>query len=99
MTTVVVRPHISEKAIGLAESGTYVFDVPTSSNKIEVAKAVEKSFKVKVATVNMMITKGKSVSLRRKGGKSTTGRRSNVKKAMVRLMPGQKINLFDEKAK
>ncbi len=99
MSFAVVRPHISEKAIGMAEGGTYVFDVPSSSNKIEVAKAVEKSFSVKVASVNMMIVKGKTVALRRKGGKNTTGRRSNLKKAMVRLQPGQKINLFDEKAK
>jgi len=96
---VVIRPHISEKAIGLAESGTYVFEVPSSTNKIEVAKAVEKSFNVKVATVNMLIIKGKTVSSRRKGGRQITGRRSNMKKAMVRLQPGQKINLFDEKAK
>ena len=97
--SLIIRPRVSEKAIAMGETGTYVFEVPTSSNKIEVAKAVEQSFSVKVLSVNIMVTKGKIVRSRQKGGKQIKGRRSNVKKAMVRLQPGQKINMFDEGGK
>ncbi len=99
MNPVMLRPRISEKAIGMAETGTYVFEVPLTANKIEVAKAVAKNFNVKVAGVNMMVTKGKEVRSRQKGGRQIRGRRSSVKKAMVRLQPGQKISMFDEGGK
>ncbi len=96
MNTPVLVPHISEKAIGLAEKGVYVFEVPTTTNKIEVAKAVEAAFKVKVVDVNMMIIKGKQVS--RRYGKNA-GRRNDLKKAMVTLKAGDKIALFEEGSK
>jgi large subunit ribosomal protein L23 len=96
MNAPVLVPRISEKAIALAEKGVYVFEVPTSTNKIEVAKAVESAFKVNVVAVNMLITKGKQVS--RRYGKHA-GRRNNVKKAMVTLQSGQKIALFEEGGK
>jgi large subunit ribosomal protein L23 len=86
----VLTPKISEKAIYLAERGIYVFEVPTSANKIEVAKAVEAAFKVNVLDVNMMITKGKV-----KRYKQIVGTRSDMKKAMIRLKAGQKIALFE----
>ena len=94
----IVKPRISEKAIAMAEKGTYVFEVPVSSNKIEVAKAVEKAFNVKVASVNIMVVKGKSIQWRQRGGKRTPGRRSDIKKALVRLKEGS-IKLFDEGSK
>jgi large subunit ribosomal protein L23 len=83
-------PHISEKAIASAEKGVYIFDVPAEVEKIEVAKAVEKAFGVNVISVNMLITKGKLKRMRR-----TFGRRSDQKKAMVKVKSGQKINLFE----
>jgi large subunit ribosomal protein L23 len=99
MSTLLMAPRISEKAIALAETGAYVFDVPTTTNKIEVAKAVEQAFNVQVVSVNMLITKGKIVQQRRRRGKSTSGARSDVKKAIVRLKAGQKIALFEEGSK
>ncbi len=98
MSQLILVPRISEKSIAQAERGTYVFEVPESTNKIEVAKAVEQSFNVKVAAVNMLIIKGKAVNWRR-GATRTPGRRSNMKKAMVTLKAGQRIALFDEGAK
>ena len=59
MNHIVLTPKISEKAIYLAERGIYVFEVPTSTNKIEVTKAVEAAFKVNVTDVNMVTIKGK----------------------------------------
>lgn len=85
-----LSPRISEKAIALAEQGVYVFDVPTSSNKIEVAKAVATKFKVEVVAVNMMIAKGKVKTFKR-----IIGRQNDTKKALVRLKAGQSIKLFE----
>jgi len=90
MSQMVLIPKISEKAIYLAERGIYVFEVPTSANKIEVAKAVEAAFKVNVTDVNMVTIKGKL-----KRYKQILGRRGDVKKAMIKLKSGQKITLFE----
>ena len=90
MSQMVLTPKISEKAIYLAERGIYIFEVPTSANKIEVAKAVEAAFKVNVTAVNMVIIKGKI-----KRYKQILGRRQDVKKAMIKLEKGQKITLFE----
>jgi large subunit ribosomal protein L23 len=88
--SLVLTPRVTEKAIALAEKGIYVFDVPTSSNKIEVTKAVEAAFSVKVVDVNIAIIKGKV-----KRYKQVPGRQRDVKKAMVRLQAGQTISLFE----
>lgn len=86
-------PRVSEKAMALAEQGVYVFNVPTTTNKIEVAKEVEKTFNVSVVDVNILVHKGKQVS--RRYGKNA-GKRNDTKKAMVTLKKGQKITLFEE---
>ncbi len=90
MSQLVLTPKISEKAIYLAERGIYVFEVPTSTNKIEVAKAVEAAFKVNVTDVNMVIAKGKL-----KRYKQVMGRQKDIKKAMVKVKAGQSIALFE----
>lgn len=90
MSTLVLTPKISEKAINLAERGIYVFEVPGDANKIEIAKAVEAAFKVNVTDVNISITKGKL-----KRFKQVYGRQKDVKKAMIKLRSGQKIALFE----
>lgn len=90
MSQLILTPKISEKAITMAEHGVYVFEVPTSSNKIEVAKAVEAAFKVNVTDVNMIIAKGKSKRFKR-----ILGRQKDMKKAMVKVKAGQKISLFE----
>jgi large subunit ribosomal protein L23 len=90
MSQLILTPKISEKAIYLAERGIYIFEVPTSANKIEVKKAVEASFKVNVTDVNIAIHKGKL-----KRFKQVFGRQKDTKKAMVKVKPGQKINLFE----
>lgn len=90
MSQMVLTPKISEKAIYLAERGIYVFEVPTSANKIEVKKAIEAAFKVNVTDVNIVITKGKL-----KRFKNVFGRQKDTKKAMVKLKAGQSIGLFE----
>ena len=85
----VAYPRVSEKAAMLASTtGTYVFNVPINTNKLEVRKAVEKQFKVNVTRVNMVRGEGKIV---RRG--RIPGKRSNWKKALVTLKKGQTIEL------
>jgi large subunit ribosomal protein L23 len=88
--SLVLSPRITEKAIALAEQGIYVFDVPTSTNKIEITKAVEAAFKVDVTDVNIIVAKGKVKRFRQE-----LGRRADTKKAMVKLKKGQTISLFE----
>ena len=61
-----------------------------SANKIEIRKAVEKLLGVQVASVNTLVHRGKS----KRVGKSS-GRRSNWKKAIVTLQPGEDVEFFD----
>lgn len=86
---VLITPRISEKAAVLATAGKYVFDVPVTANKVEIRKAVEALYGVKVASVNTLRGIGKQV---RRG--RITGRRNRWKKALVALRKGQKIDLF-----
>jgi large subunit ribosomal protein L23 len=90
MSDLILQPRISEKAINGAEKGVYIFDVPTSANKTEIARAVEARFKVKVAEVNTMITKGKVKMFRRHKGQE-----KDIKKAVVKLQKGQSIAMFE----
>ena len=61
---IIVRPIITEKSMLGAVNKVYTFEVAKSANKIEIAKAVEELFKVKVAKVNTVNVRGK---LRRQG--------------------------------
>lgn len=90
MNGLILSPKISEKAIALAESGRYVFEVPKATNKVAVAHAVEATFKVKVTGVNMMVTKGKVKKFRQ-----VSGARRDIKKAIVTLKKGDSIKLFE----
>ena len=85
-----VSPRVSEKAAMLASKGVYVFNVPVSANKVEVKKAVEAQYNVKVDSVNTVRGPGKIV---RRGG--TSGVRNMWKKALVTLMNGQKIDIYE----
>ncbi len=89
---VLLAPIVSEKATFIADKREQVlFKVTPSATKPEVKAAVEMIFKVQVESVQMLIQKGK----KKRSGK-VTGRRSDVKKAFVSLMPGQEINFSAE---
>lgn len=83
---IIVQPRISEKANHLVSANKYIFDVLNSANKIEVKKAVENAYKVKVTQVNMIKVKGKNRNYGR-----ISGRTSDFKKAIVTLKKGDKI--------
>lgn len=85
---VILAPHISEKSTNVAEIGNaIVFRVVTDATKLEVKKAVELLFEVKVSSVNMLNVKGK-----RKITARSRGKRSDWKKAYVKLGDGQEID-------
>ncbi len=86
---ILVRPIITEKNTTLNDQGKYTFEVLRTANKIEIKRAVEEVFKVKVTTVNTMKVPGK---LRRTGRSS--GMTREWKKAVVTLAPGERIELF-----
>lgn len=91
-----IIPRMSEKTVGMSAEGIYVFNVPTTANKAQVAEAVTKQYGVKVVDVNVIIAKGKVTRRYRKNGRATIGHRNDVKKAYVRLAEGDKIAAFEQ---
>jgi len=91
---VLVAPIVSEKATMVGDkSNAVTFKVLQDATKPEIKAAVELMFKVEVKGVSVVNTKGKA----KRFGKSN-GRRDNVRKAYVRLKPGQELNLAGEAA-
>ncbi|GIX08955.1 50S ribosomal protein L23 [Elioraea sp. Yellowstone] len=88
MYQVVLSPVITEKATALTAANQVVFRVPLDATKPEIRAAVEGLFNVKVQAVNTLVMKGKAKRFR-----GRPGRRSDWKKAMVRLAPGFSIDL------
>ena len=87
---VLIRPVISEKATDLLQDGKYTFMVLIKANKVQVRQAVEQIFKVKVVSVNTVRMQGKTKRM----GKYV-GKRSDYKKAIVTLAPGNQIEIFE----
>ena len=77
---VLIAPVVSEKSYGLLEQRQYTFLVPPSANKTEIKIAVEKVFKVRVASVNTLNRPGK-----RKRNRHGYGKRKDTKRAIVTL--------------
>ena len=89
---IIKRPIITEQSMAQTEDKKYTFEVAKSANKIEIAKAVEEIFGVKVAKVNTLNMQGKE----KRTGRYPAGRRPSWKKAMVTLTPDSKsIELFE----
>ena len=90
--TVILRPIVSEKSYGLLDAGVYTFAVHPDANKTEIRQAVESIFDVRVTKVNTLNRKGKRKRNRRS---LTFGTRPSVKRAIVTLSPGDRIELFE----
>ena len=85
------RPLVTEKVTKLQEDlNQYVFQVDKRANKIEIKRAVEKRFDVAVTKVRTMNVRGKVKRLGR-----FTGRQPSWKKAIVTLVAGESIDLFE----
>ena len=78
----------TEKGVAQAGANKYFFSVKKDANKIEIKRAVEENYKVKVLSVNTGIMRGKLKRVR-----AQQGRTPDWKKAVVTLKPGQKIDL------
>lgn len=88
---IVKRPLVTEKTNIQKEVGNQVtFEVDSRANRIEIKRAIEKIFNVKVAKTRTVNVKGK---VKRRG--RILGKRKDWKKAIVTLMPGERIDFFE----
>ncbi len=96
MNNILVKPLVTEKMTSLMENqNKYGFIVDHNSNKIEIAKAIEKRFEVEVVAVNTIRYKGKTKTQFTKKGRFS-GKTPQFKKAIITLKEGQKLDLFEE---
>ncbi len=88
---IIKRPLVTEKTtIQKEENNQLSFEVDRRANRVEIKRAVEKIFKVRVANIRTMHVKGKT---KRRG--RILGKRRDWKKAIVTLMPGERIEFFE----
>lgn len=101
ISTIVLKPKLSEKAYALSEARTYVFVVPVGVNSQMVGKAVAKQYGVNVESVRMAASAAKSRRAYRKRGRSVDVTRAGFRKAYVTLNEGDSLPFFtsDEPAK
>jgi large subunit ribosomal protein L23 len=88
---IIVRPVVSEKSYAAFDGNVYTFVVASDANKIEIRKAVETIFNVRVTNVNTINRKGKRKRNRRSGAWSS---RPDERRAIVSLADGDRIEIF-----
>jgi len=88
--SVLMEPHVTEKATDLEKGNKYVFKIFKKANKIQVKKAVEDLYGVDVINVKIINIPRKKRRVRRK----TEGFKKGYKKAIVRIAEGQKIEIM-----
>ncbi|MGH2752703.1 MAG: 50S ribosomal protein L23 [Actinomycetota bacterium] len=88
---IVLAPVVSEKSYSLLDENAYTFIVHPHANKTEIRQAVEKIWDVQVVSVNTINRKGKTKRFR-----FTKGRRPDTKRAIVKLVEGDKIEIFEQ---
>lgn len=94
LADVLVRPVLTEKVnLQMEKRGIYTFQVSKEANKLEIKKAVEEFYGVKVAEVNTVVVPGKNKTRYTKAG-FLKGVKPAYKKAMVTLAEGDSIDLF-----
>ena len=84
----IVAPLITEKATNASEHNKVMFKVAMTATKPQIKEAVEKLFDVKVTAVNTLVRKGKAKMFR-----GRPGRQQDVKKAVVTLADGHRIDV------
>ncbi len=92
---IIIKPILTEKSYVGIQNKVYTFKVNKNANKIEIAKAVEELFNVKVEKVNTILVKGHQKSQNTKSGR-TVGKTSDYKKAIVTLKADSKPIAFFE---
>jgi large subunit ribosomal protein L23 len=89
---VIIEPIVSEKSYALIEQNVYTFRVHPNSSKPEIHDAIEAIFNVKVLKVNTLNRKGKKTRVRKS---NRTGKKPDSKRALVTLVAGDRIELFE----
>ena len=92
---ILIKPILTEKATTYNDKGKFSFIVDKKANKVQVKKAVEKTYDVNVVSVNTINVLGKSVSKYTKTG-IVTGRKPSYKKAIVQLNEGEFIDFYSQ---
>lgn len=90
---IILKPVVSEKSYRSMDENFYTFIVSPRANKIEIRKAIEQIFNVKVLKVNTLNRKGKRQRNRRTGEYNS---RPDTKRAIVKLAADDRIELFDK---
>ncbi len=90
---VILAPIVSEKSYSLIDNNAYTFMVHPDANKTEIRQAIEQIWGVRVVGVNTVNRKGKTKRFR-----FTQGRRRDTKRAIVKLAPGDRIEIFEQQA-
>jgi len=86
---ILLMPVASEKSYGLIDEGKYTFIVAPTANKTQIKIAVQQVFGVKVVSVNTLNRQGK-----RQRTRYGWGKRSDRKRAIVTVAPGERIDIF-----
>ena len=87
---IVIRPVVSEKSYAGLDLNTYTFLVDKRANKTEIKEAIQQIWNVQVTSVRTLNRKGKT-----KRRRFTVGRRADEKRAIVTLVEGDKIEIFE----
>jgi len=87
---IIIAPVVSEKSYAQAENGKYTFLVAPKATKLDVRRAVEQIWNVRVQSVNTIHRRGKPVRRR-----WVRGKRPDARRAVVTLYPGEKIAIFE----
>ena len=94
---IIVTPRATEKAYAASKNNEYIFNVPLNANKNQIVEAIEANYDVKVLTTKTLVQAGKSIRFSRgKNRYPGNTKRSDTKKAYVRLAEGNSIRVFDE---
>ena len=92
---ILIKPILTEKATESNDSGKFYFMVNRKANKVQVRKAVEKTYNVNVVSIKTMNVLGKSISKFTKTG-IVNGRKPSYKKAIVQLKEGEFIDFYSQ---
>lgn len=92
MNSILIKPHITEKTVKLTSRGVFTFLIKKEARKEQIKAVVEKLFNVKVVSVKTIFIKGE---LKKNLRSNTYYSKNSIKKALVQLKKGQKIDLFD----
>ena len=96
LATVIKRPIVTEKSTRLLEEGKYSFQVANKATKLEIKRAIGKFFGVKVKSVQTVMVRGKRKKMLRTKKKTKGG---DWKKALVQLVEGEKLDIFEQESK